>query len=131
MSAGRIVVCGAVAQKPRQPGHSWPFLLYLLGLRRLGYEVLFVDRLATAEPNGVEHVRSTLGRFGIAWTIAHDDGTHSGLSRPDTITWVRSADLLLNVMGEALDVRFPDDFFDGVHTVGQLTAAVRVSLSPL
>ena len=38
---------------------------------------------------------------------------------------------LLNAMGEALDVRFPDDFFDGVQTVAQLTAAVRVSLSPL
>ncbi len=39
--------------------------------------------------------------------------------------------LLLNTMGEALDVRFPDDFFDGVHTVDQLTTAIRVSLSPL
>jgi hypothetical protein len=103
MSAGRIVVCGAVAQKPRQPGHTWQFLQYLLGFRRLGYEVLFFDRLATAEPNRVEYVRSTLERFGIAWTIAHDDGTHTGLSRPDTIAWVRSADLLLNVMGFCTD----------------------------
>jgi acyl carrier protein len=38
---------------------------------------------------------------------------------------------LLAAMGEALDARFPDDFFDGVHTFGQLAAAVRVSLSPL
>jgi hypothetical protein len=103
MSTGRIVVCGAVAQKPRQPGHTWQFLQYLLGFRRLGYDVLFVDRLATGKPNGVEHVRSILERFGIAWTIAHDDGSHSGLSRPDTVAWVRSADLLLNVMGFCTD----------------------------
>ena len=37
---------------------------------------------------------------------------------------------LLTAMGEALDARFPDDFLDGVHTVAELTAAVRVSLSP-
>jgi len=31
---------------------------------------------------------------------------------------------------EALDVRFPDDFLDGVHTYGDLTSAVRLSLGP-
>jgi hypothetical protein len=103
MNAGRIVVCGAVAQKPGQPGHTWQFLQYLLGFRRLGYEVLLVDRLPTAEPNLVEHVRSTLGRFGLAWTIAHDDGLHSGLPRRGALAWVRSADLLLNVMGFCTD----------------------------
>jgi hypothetical protein len=103
MTAGRIVVCGAVAQKPGQPGHTWQFLQYLLGFRRLGFEVLFVDRLATPERNLVEYVTRTLGRFGIAWTIAHDDGRHSGLSRRDTLTWIRNADLLLNVMGFCTD----------------------------
>lgn len=103
MNTGRIVVCGAVAQKPRQPGHTWQFLQYLLGFRRLGYEVLLVDGLATAEPKLVEHVRNSLGRFQLAWTIAHDDGLHSGLSRRDTLAWVRSADLLLNVMGFCTD----------------------------
>jgi hypothetical protein len=103
MNAGRVVVCGAVAQKPRQPGHTWQFLQYLLGFRRLGYEVLLVDRLATPEPNLVDHVRSTLDRFDLAWTIAHDDGVHSGLPRPETLAWVRSADLLLNVMGFCTD----------------------------
>ncbi|GAA3639962.1 hypothetical protein GCM10022223_68960 [Kineosporia mesophila] len=35
---------------------------------------------------------------------------------------------LLTAMGEALDATFPDDFLDGVHTVNDLTSAVRVSL---
>src|SRR6266487_5038012 len=43
--SGRIVVCGAVAQKPGQAGHTWQFLQYLLGFRRLGWQVLLVDRL--------------------------------------------------------------------------------------
>jgi hypothetical protein len=103
MTRGRIVVCGAVAQKPGQPGHTWQFLQYLLGFRRLGFEVLLVDRLDIPEPSLVEHVRDTLGRFDLPWTIAHDDGWHSGLSRGDTIAWIRSADLLLNVMGFCTD----------------------------
>ncbi|MBT0769275.1 hypothetical protein KIH74_10110 [Kineosporia sp. J2-2] len=35
---------------------------------------------------------------------------------------------LLTAMGEALDATFPDDFLDGVHTVADLTSAVRISL---
>jgi acyl carrier protein len=35
---------------------------------------------------------------------------------------------LLVAVEDALDVRFPDDFFDGVHTYGQLTTAVRVAV---
>ena len=37
---------------------------------------------------------------------------------------------LLSAMGEALDVSFPDDFLDGVHTYAELTTAVRGSLGP-
>jgi len=37
---------------------------------------------------------------------------------------------LLSAMGEALDVSFPDDFLDGVHTYADLTTAVKVSLGP-
>jgi hypothetical protein len=103
MRAGRIVVCGAIAQKPAQPGHTWQFLQYLLGFRRLGFEVLFVDRVPTPQPRLVGHVENTLGRMGLPWSIAHDDGRHSGLSRRETLAWIRSADLLLNVMGFCTD----------------------------
>ena len=37
---------------------------------------------------------------------------------------------VLAAMEEALDVRFPDDFLDGVVTYGDLTSAVRISLGP-
>jgi acyl carrier protein len=36
--------------------------------------------------------------------------------------------VVLTAVEDALDVRFPDDFFDGVHTYGQLTTAVRVAI---
>ena len=36
--------------------------------------------------------------------------------------------LLICAMGQALDVSFPDDLLDGVHTYADLTTVVRVSL---
>ena len=35
---------------------------------------------------------------------------------------------VLEAVEELLDVRFPDDFFDGLRTYGQLTSAVRVAI---
>ena len=40
-----LVLAGALAQRPNHGGHTWVFLQYLLGLRRLGWDVLFVDWL--------------------------------------------------------------------------------------
>jgi glycosyltransferase involved in cell wall biosynthesis len=42
-----VVVAGSVAQRPGRGGHAWVFLQYLLGFRRLGYDVLFVDRISS------------------------------------------------------------------------------------
>ncbi|HSR66659.1 MAG TPA: glycosyltransferase [Acidobacteriota bacterium] len=44
-SPPRIVVAGAVAQKPGKAGHAWVFLQYLLGLRDLGFRPLFIDQV--------------------------------------------------------------------------------------
>jgi len=35
---------------------------------------------------------------------------------------------VLEAVEDLLDVRFPDDFLDGVETYGQLTSAVRVAI---
>jgi acyl carrier protein len=35
---------------------------------------------------------------------------------------------VLEAVEEQLDVRFPDDFFDGLRTYGDLTSAVRVAV---
>ena len=40
-----VLIGGSLAQRPGHGGHTWVFLQYLLGFRRLGWEVLFVDRL--------------------------------------------------------------------------------------
>jgi acyl carrier protein len=35
---------------------------------------------------------------------------------------------VIEAVEEALEVRFPDDFLDGVHTYGDLATAVRVAV---
>ena len=37
-----IALSGSLAQRPGAAGHTWVFLQYLLGFRRLGWDVLFV-----------------------------------------------------------------------------------------
>src|SRR5882757_4511562 len=44
---GSIAVAGSVAQRPGRGGHAWVFLNYLLGLRNLGHEVVFIGRLTS------------------------------------------------------------------------------------
>jgi hypothetical protein len=40
-----IIVCGSIAQKPSHGGHTWVFLQYILGFRKLGWNVFFIDQL--------------------------------------------------------------------------------------
>jgi len=42
---GLILYSGALAQQPGQGGLTWLHLQFILGLRRLGWDVLFIDRL--------------------------------------------------------------------------------------
>src|SRR4051812_13128928 len=110
-----IVVAGALAQKPEHGGLTWFYLHFLLGFRRLGWEVCFLDRL---EPEmcvdragqpclversvNLEYFLRTLRAFGLAdsFSLLYDGGRrHIGLSRAQTLEAVRRSALLLNVMG--------------------------------
>ena len=113
---GRLTIAGSIAQKPHQAGHSWQFLQYLLGFRRLGWDVLFVDRLedelcrdaqgracSPADSVGIGYLAEMMGRFGLPWSVALDDGTHAGAPRDRVLDHVRDSDFLLNVMGFLAD----------------------------
>jgi hypothetical protein len=104
LSAGRIAIAGAVAQKPGCAGHVWQFLQYLLGFRALGYEVLLLDRLAGPVGRGDARVRwlaDAMAEQGLqdAWSLRLDDGTRLGVSRAAALEFAGGADLLLDVMG--------------------------------
>src|SRR5881392_587449 len=115
---GTIVVAGSLAQKPGQGGHTWVFLQYLLGFRRLGWDVLFLDRLepemcrdASGQPcppassENIRYLRAVLRRFGLSesYAVACDGREWIGLDRDEVIRRVRRSALLLNFMGYFTD----------------------------
>ncbi|MCW3050015.1 MAG: hypothetical protein JWO74_4299 [Solirubrobacterales bacterium] len=106
--AATIAVAGGLAQRPRRGGHAWVFLTWLLGLRRLGWDVVFVDRLEPAwigEPvEGSAPARwlsEVMHHFGLAgdWALLHDGTRTLGLTRQDLADRLDDAALLINVMG--------------------------------
>ncbi len=104
MTRDTIVVAGALAQKPRHGGHAWVLLQYLLGFKRLGWEVLFLDHVADATDTSaaVAAFVRVMHDFGLAGEFAlFVDGTTEtiGLSRARALDRVRQSALLLNVMG--------------------------------
>jgi hypothetical protein len=102
-----VAVGGALAQRPGYGGHAWALLNYLLGLRELGHEVLFLDRLsldmapsAEARDDCVGWLDQVMGGVGLGDSYSlFVDGQAVGLPRQAAIEWVGDADLLLNVMG--------------------------------
>ena len=106
----RAVVAGALARRPRAGGHAWVFLQYLLGLRRLGYDVLFVDWLdavesgRTLEPSSeAAYLARVMNEHGLAgsWSLL-DRATGqvvAGVARGETVEHARTSAFLLNVMG--------------------------------
>jgi hypothetical protein len=105
-----IVVAGALARRPAAGGHAWVFLQYLLGFRRLGWDVLFLDWLDSEACGGpVERsvhaawLRSVLKRYGLdgAFSLLDRDtgAAADGLPREEVLRRARASTFLLNVMG--------------------------------
>ncbi len=98
-----IIVAGSLAARPGVGGHTWVFLQYLLGFRKLGYDVLFLDRLEPdmeAGDDGVRYLAGVMERFGIPWALFRDGGRELlGLERDEVVKRARRSSLLLNVMG--------------------------------
>ena len=113
-SRGTVVVAGSVAQRPNKGGHAWVFLQYLLGFRRLGYDVLLLDRLdpaacrdaagrpcRPADSAGFRYLARVMERFGLGgdFAVACGGAGYLGLGRGEVLGRVRRAALFLNVMG--------------------------------
>ena len=110
-----IVLAGSLAQKPDQAGHAWVFLQYLLGFRRLGFDVLFLDRLepgmctdAGGQPCDVEasvqyrYLQNVMTSFGLAddFAVLYRHGERVlNRSRADVLQRIAAAEVLINVMG--------------------------------
>jgi hypothetical protein len=115
VSGATVLLGGSVAQRPGSGGHTWVFLQYLLGLRRLGLDPVLVDWLApemcrdrAGAPSDVEeswnvaYLRDVMERFGLGdrWAVLHDEGRAVlGMSEAALDRAVGRAALLLNVNG--------------------------------
>jgi hypothetical protein len=64
------IVAGALANKPGSGGEAWVRLSWVLGLRRLGWDVWFVERLPSADPEGRAYFEQVVGEFGLGERVA-------------------------------------------------------------
>jgi hypothetical protein len=97
----RILVSGAVANKPRSGGEAWVRLSWLRGLRRLGHEVCFVEQIESADSVGLETFRAAMAALAPECPVALLCGGESleGLTLAEIVAWAGGADLLVNVSG--------------------------------
>jgi hypothetical protein len=131
-----VVIAGSMAQKPGQGGATWVLLQYVLGFKRLGWEVLFLDRLepgmcftATRQPSPLEqsfnlqYFLNVMERFGLnrSFALAYNRGEQwIGLSRPHVLERVRNCRFFLNVMG----------YFEDQEILGCASTRVLLDIDP-
>ncbi len=101
----RIVVSGMMAGVPGHGGATWAVLQYVLGLRRLGHEVLFLEPVKggwSSRPEVARYFEGVLTRFGLrggAALLEPDSREAFGIPYGAVRDWTRDADLLLNLSG--------------------------------
>jgi hypothetical protein len=108
----RVIVAGMIAADPHHGGATWAVLQYVLGLRELGHEVLFIEplRAASLRPEGTALQDSENARYFTQVTRKFAletnaalllEGTTNtvGVGYADLRQFARSADLLLNISG--------------------------------
>ena len=113
-----LITSGALARIPGNGGMAWFHLQLLLGFRRLGWDVLFLDRIereqcvnadgravGPAESVNLRWLRSVMGRFGLAdaWSLDAGEAGTFGVPRERVLALAAEAPLLINVMGYASD----------------------------
>lgn len=97
----RIVVSGALASKPDNGGEAWIRLSYVLGLRRLGCEVHFLEQLEAPTPAAIAYFDDVVAWWGLsgATLIADQGEVARGLRADELVALADDTDLLLNLSG--------------------------------
>jgi hypothetical protein len=112
---GTVFVAGALANKPDKGGEAWVRLSWVLGLRRLGFDVRFVEQIdpaACVDATGrsvrledsvnLAYFRHVTRRFGLEGSAAllHAEGTGVwGMTAADLLGAADGAALLVNIGG--------------------------------
>ena len=122
-----VIVSGSMANKPANGGNVWERLSWVVGLRRLGVDVYFVEQIAPeacVDDQGLpvpfarsvnrEFFERTAEWFGIAERsalVCAEGHECAGLAWPELVRVAKSADLLLNLSGHLTLA----DLVDGVR----------------
>src|SRR5262245_39158783 len=110
-----VIVSGAIANKPFNGGDAWTRLNYLLGLRKLGFEVYFVEQIQPEACIGLDgkpaafdasanrsYFRSIIEQFALTGKAALVYGNGEcvdGLHCRELLEVANSAALLVNISG--------------------------------
>jgi hypothetical protein len=104
-------VAGALANKPGSGGEAWVRLNWALGLKRLGFRVVFVEQ-TSGEPPGpgaVEYFEAVTARFGLEdAALFHGAESVVGLSREAVRDAAQDAELFVNLSGNLRDLALVD-----------------------
>jgi hypothetical protein len=97
----RILVSGAVANKPLSGGEAWVRLSWLRGLWALGHEVCFVEQIEAPNPVDLETFRVAIAALAPDCPVAllGEGRSEVGLTLEEVTAWARDADLLVNISG--------------------------------
>ncbi|WP_206293253.1 hypothetical protein [Humisphaera borealis] len=115
-----VIVSGAIANKPRSGGEAWVRLSWISGLKRLGFDVYFIEQIAPsacvddagnpasfADSVNRQHFTWVTGQAGLAATTAlilADPATGRpltchGLAWDRVVDLARNAEMLINISG--------------------------------
>jgi len=110
-----IIIAGSIAQQAGRGGHTWVFLQYILGFKKLGYDVVVIDHLqpemcrdtegqqcAFEDSVNVAYFVRTMNTFDLADSFSllyGAGGSCIGIPRQKLLSRVSEACLFINVMG--------------------------------
>ena len=108
----KAVVAGIIARYPFG-GVTWCSLMYLLGLRNLGYEVIYLEdtgeciydpernAVSTDPSYGTRYIHRALEPYGLgrSWAFVNYDGSYHGLGEDAVCAFCRDAALYVNLSG--------------------------------
>jgi len=96
MSNCVILVAGALANKAGQGGEAWVRLNWVLGFKKLGYRVLFLEQLRHGSS---EYFDAVVDRFGLGALAALIDEQGRLIAGQNIVDLVADAQALINISG--------------------------------
>jgi hypothetical protein len=114
-----VIIAGSLAQKPGFGGHTWVFLQYVLGFKKLGWDVVFIDHLqpemcvdrqgqrcSLHQSVNLDYFVRVMTEFGLvdSYALLYDKGQCViGIPRAKLLEISAQAAVLINVMGFVRD----------------------------